>query len=502
MYRFLSHNQLKPTASRVTLPDPGVVNALGGRHSLQSAIADLVDNSIDAQASRVLVRFLFEGAVPVGLQVIDNGRGMTPGQLENAMVFGRTQSGTGRTLGHFGIGLKAASLSQANVMFVWTRSTDHIAAGCRLSRESLKSGPLIESYSEKDARAVLNDALLPFSLKSGTIVEWQEIRTFLTSANLGELSAWFSKTSEKISTYLGLVFHRFISDNRIVIEIDNLDLNSGETGLTRYVSAINPFGYPKSGCEDYPAQLPFQVGDQKGLATLYIWPAKSKDPNFTFGGEPTSKSQGFYIYRNDRLLQFGGWNNLVLEDPKYAQARVAVILTPGLEKHVTINAEKRGVVFDAEIKHALLMAANSDGVTLSSYLDKAKELADEAARRRPSAVKAPWPKSGLPSSVKRAFRMHTVPAEHEQVQIKWLRLPESEVFRIDDHILILNSRHRQALGGTAGGGILDAPVTKTLLLLLLKSQFEGRGSGNLKKQQSTIWNKLLLAAIESISDTK
>lgn len=86
-----------------------------------TAVADLVDNSIDAGAAHVVVRFLMKGARPVGLQVIGDGRGMDSEGIGDAtLTYGKKRNYKQDDLGHFGIGLKAASLSQAKTMTVWS----------------------------------------------------------------------------------------------------------------------------------------------------------------------------------------------------------------------------------------------------------------------------------------------------------------------------------------------------------------------------------------------
>ncbi|MGP5641613.1 ATP-binding protein, partial [Brachybacterium tyrofermentans] len=79
-------------------------------------MADLVDNSIDADARNVVVRFVTRGGSPAGLEVIDDGRGMDSATVDDAMEYGHKRDYADDDLGHFGIGLKAASLSQAETL--------------------------------------------------------------------------------------------------------------------------------------------------------------------------------------------------------------------------------------------------------------------------------------------------------------------------------------------------------------------------------------------------
>ena len=100
-------------STETVLPDPSTIAAIGMHHNLTSALADLVDNSIDAKASHVRIRFVQRGTAILGLQIIDNGRGLTADGIKRAMTFGARREYGSEDLGHFGLGLKAASLSQA-----------------------------------------------------------------------------------------------------------------------------------------------------------------------------------------------------------------------------------------------------------------------------------------------------------------------------------------------------------------------------------------------------
>src|ERR1035438_3966709 len=76
-------------ASRNLPPDPGILKAIGLNHGFESAVADLVDNSLDAHAKRVLVRFVLAEGLATQLLVIDNGRGMDADEIDSAMQLGK-----------------------------------------------------------------------------------------------------------------------------------------------------------------------------------------------------------------------------------------------------------------------------------------------------------------------------------------------------------------------------------------------------------------------------
>src|SRR4051794_35367218 len=105
----------------MTPDDEGVFRlAANIGYGLSESIADLVDNSIDANASNVLVRVYRRGTRLDHLAVVDDGDGMDAETLVEAMRIGRTNKGSG-SLGRYGIGLKAASLSHTDALTVVSR---------------------------------------------------------------------------------------------------------------------------------------------------------------------------------------------------------------------------------------------------------------------------------------------------------------------------------------------------------------------------------------------
>ncbi|WOP19302.1 ATP-binding protein [Raineyella sp. LH-20] len=482
-------------------PDPSITSAIGRHHTLATAIADLVDNSIDFGATHVLVRFLMEGNRPVGLQVIDDASGMDSAGIDNAMIYAKKREYKGRDLGHFGIGLKAASLSQANTLVVWSKRYGSPAVGRRLRRETLDTGPLVEEFSTADAAETLANADVDFPLETGTIVEWQDVQTFLTSSSESEQIGWVNATTQELVDHLGLVMHRILSRGELSLRIETYDVPLRFAGAPRTVTAIDPFAHRGFGRPGYPKDLPVDVGDATAIAHLHIWPHWHKGPGFVQGNRSPLESQGLYIYRNDRLLQAGGWNGLAKPSVDLNFARVAIDVTAEMERHLIINPEKAGSAFDDELRSALDHARASDGTTLASYRTAAKQEAKISRQRSATPIEAPLPGDGLPKAVKDAFAIHTDPNDVFPIDIKWRVLPARQVYKIDvdEHVLFLNATYRAVLAGHKSLDIEDAPVVKSLLLLLLKDHFVGTGGGAKKKREDTAWQSILLSAITTQS---
>ena len=134
--------------------DPRIVDAFKNiGYSLPAAVADLVDNSVDAEASTVLIRFLHAEAELVSLVVVDDGRGMREKDIDRAMQFsGRRQYGD-TDIGMYGMGLKSASLSQADNVTVLSKAA--------------QSRPVARRWTEAQAKAGLEMRRHPPGLRGG-----------------------------------------------------------------------------------------------------------------------------------------------------------------------------------------------------------------------------------------------------------------------------------------------------------------------------------------------
>ena len=111
-----SISNLTPSAKRLI----SSMRDLG--YEFADAVAEIVDNSIQADANVIQVKLKFEGYESY-LTVLDNGVGMTPTEIREAMRFGSNRSYESDDLGKFGLGLKTASLSQSDSLTVSSRSS-------------------------------------------------------------------------------------------------------------------------------------------------------------------------------------------------------------------------------------------------------------------------------------------------------------------------------------------------------------------------------------------
>lgn len=484
-------------------PDPSLVMSIGLHHSLPTAIADLVDNSIDAEARNVLIRVLQLGGRAVGLLVIDDGKGMSDVDIDAAMTYAHKRDYDPAALGHFGLGLKAASLSQAETLSVWSRAWGCVPAGRLLNREAVGQDHRVSVLDSDQAARRLDGAEPGFPLETGTIVEWRDIRTFISSSDQDERDAWLEQTLDDIRTHLGVVLHRIIAAGRVQILVDVFDLDVGEAGAPRSVTPIDPFRYPVSGAHSYPRKLRIDLPEHgvEAFATAHIWPPRGNAPEFRLYGEPGRAHQGFYFYRRDRLLQAGGWNGVVNARPDLELGRVSVDITDEIQPYITINPEKSGLVLDATLAHAIEHTTFLEGAgTFATYLADVEGDTRRGRSRQRRPIDVIEPRGGFPGELLAAFEDSLqFKSTEEPVDIKWSALPTGTVFHVDRErrTLVLNSRYRTELVGYRSLDPNDAPVLKALFHLLMSRHFEGSYSGAREKPELDAWQVVLSAALES-----
>ncbi|MFE4503882.1 ATP-binding protein [Rhodococcus sp. NPDC056743] len=490
-------SEVSTVGAKALSADESLAGAVGLHHTITTALADLVDNSLDAGAAHVLIRFVQDGTRIVSMMLIDDGRGMDAATIDAAMTYGRRRDYGAADLGHFGVGMKAASLSQARVLRVWSRRSGNPTQGREINSGQ---GRQAVSVIEEAEAAAFFDAVTPrFPFDSGTIVEWRGITTFLMSANEDEQTSWLEQTINDVRSHLGVVFHRLIESGRVALTVDVFDLEAGRAGALRSVGALDPFSYPRTGSPNYPQQLSASVDGSVLVANAHIWPARSNAPEFRLSGAPGRDQQGLYFYRHDRLLQIGGWNGIVRGRPDYGLARVAVDLDDNVLQHITINPEKSGVTLDATAAAALDGAVFSGGTgNFRSYLDDAENSVRAARSHQPRPISVVEPSSGLPEDVLDSFSdafEFTVGAD--PVAIGWRALARDQFFEVDlkTRTLWINARFRRDLLGHRSLDTTDASVLKSLIYLLVGEMFEGIRISARQKEKMQAWQEVLISAM-------
>lgn len=482
--------------SRHLPPDPRFMEAIGRNHALETALADLIDNSIDAGAGKVLIRFVRAGSRLVGLYVVDDGRGMSDDEIDRAMTIGASRDYGDTDLGHFGIGMKAASLGQAGSLTVLSRSDAQEAVGRRWLLARATQGFECDVVAADFAAELLETDWAVVGRGAATVVRWDEIRAFPTSSDAGVTDRYIEDVTVRLRHHLGLVFHRLLVAGDLRIALDIEDAGGVEAGPTFLAEPVDPFAYARSGHPDYPKTLSSGAGAGDLSLKCHIWPGRSQLPGFKLDGRP-DLGQGFYFYRHNRLLQSGGWNGVFHADRHHQLARVVIDIGPAYASMLKMNPEKTRIEANADFAEAIGQARAEDGSDFTSYLEAASGTQRESSRRTRSRPRVVEPGRGFAPPVRRAIaREMEFLAGEEPIEVRWTSLDDDLFFEIDreEHVIWLNRQYRWAVIGDRESSLNDAPVVKALLFLLMEDLFRGAYLGAKDRDNIALWQEILTAA--------
>jgi len=415
MNRFLNI-QPSPSALVQSLRDIG--------YSMESAIADIIDNSITAEARNIYINFAWNDEKP-WIAVIDDGIGMTAAELTDAMRLGSRsplEFRSSEDLGRFGLGLKTASFSQCRQLSLISRKGS-ILTGREWDLDLIEEDPdngwrlrVIddsEMYQDKYIRDLLS--LVP---ASGTIVLLRKLDRY------DGLEKKLNSLIEQTRTHLELVFHRFLSPRRGGKKI-NIFLNNGP------LNAFNPFNPNHPATQELPEQT-IHVDGQSVFVQPYILPHYNKTSREEYqqysGAGEYLQNQGFYVYRNRRLIIKGTWFRLIKKEELTKLIRVQVDIPNSLDHLWKIDVKKSHASPPEAIKRELKTVI--DRIAASGkkvYRQKGKKLAD--------TVKVPgWKRTAAKGKI-----IYEINRDHPFIKQLQENLPEEKKQAVKDVIFMLES---------------------------------------------------------------
>lgn len=294
---------LTPNKSRLAPPRANaMMEALRGLgYSAATALADVIDNSIAAGGSRVDLIFSWNGTEST-IIVLDNGEGMDEHELDLAMRLGEKNPLDKRAahdLGRFGLGLKTASFSQCRRLTVASRK----AGGIYCLRWDLDVLAASDDWHLLEGPAGGSEGLLaPLNFQnSGTLVLWEKPDRVVTP---GFSEQDFLDLVDRVERHLAMVFHRFLNgpQPRLNLTINGRPVEPWDPFLTRHTATWSSLveriasdgGGVEVQCHVLPHKDRLDACEHDSAAGLDGWTAQ----------------QGFYVYRNERLLVAGSWLGL------------------------------------------------------------------------------------------------------------------------------------------------------------------------------------------------
>jgi hypothetical protein len=468
-------------------------------YKTSEAVADLVDNSIDAHARRVHIRIVRTEDAIKRIFIADDGDGMNAQELMDAMQFGGGNAKSNKELGKYGIGLKLASLSQASVVTVLTRQ-GRWCGGRRWTTTNIAEGWVCEVLDSDEVSGFLSSKFGAADLrKKGTVVVWDQLEHLKASA--ATVDKTILRTIKELSNELGLKFHRFLAHDALQITIDAQPVQGELNAVTTVVEPLDPFAYPQAGASGYPKKIPIAMPHAgKLVLECHIWPPNSNELGYKLGGGKVSARQGFYFYRNDRLIQAGGWNQCRDDDsePHLSLARVKVDLPPSMDDAFKLDIKKSSVEPPPSFVPLVLAAAHGSA-SFKDFTADAYAAYRKKQEERSSATTY-VPGKGLSAEVRTtAKRLLSGGAGKpiEALAFAWTELDPDIFVDVDrdSRTMRLNTLYRKKLAVSSGGATGDFAVVKILLFLMLEDEFRRKASSAKSRDWLATANQLLIATI-------
>ena len=482
-----------PSSGRRQLPPnaAGVRDALSRiGYEIQEALADLVDNSIDASARTVLIRFIRNNDYLTHVVIADDGRGIEPEKFDDAMQFGGTTDHIESDLGKYGMGLKTASFSQCSELTVLSRSAETKSiSGRRWTEAAIDEGWYVDEIETESARHLLD---FPWpgidTEKQGTLVIWSDIQN--RTAFGQTVDEFLIELFKIIPNHLGLTFHRFLTTDSVEIILDSFNSETEER-IELTVNPLDPFSYTTSGSPEYPKSFEVDVGTSSPLQSIaHVWPPKSKADGYRLGGGQVAQRQGFYFYRNDRLIQAGGWNNWRVNDsePHLSLARVAINLAAEHDSLFRLSVPKSKLDVPAHFYTSLGLAENSDA-TFATYLATAQEV-----YRSTTSTNNSGPHyiagEGMPANVRNVMLsgVDEDDAYPIEIDIQEKKMPENDIFEWSPatNTIFMNS---DFVSNLQEWGVED--LVKALLFMLLQPDYGGKRLSPKQKLNHGEFNRVI-----------
>ena len=342
-------------------------------YSLRTALADVVDNSITAGARNIDLLADTHDQVPA-IGVLDDGSGMTRQELFEAMRPGSPSPlarRDDRDLGRFGLGLKTASFSQCRRVTVLTRR--HGVPSCAswdLDTVAARDRWVVEvADSDGIARVRWADRLVG----DGTLVVWEKLDRLIGADDQGHRNDLVRQLDEA-ATHLEFVFHRFLVGQRG----RNVSMSLNGRGLV----AFDPFHSNHAATQHHPEEVIRLDG-----STIRVWPVtlphhdkvSRTDWERFAGPEGYVSNQGFYLYRNRRLILHGTWFRLARQLELTKLARVGIDIPNTLDAAWKIDVRKASAQPPPPVRERLRRIIEKMGVpSRRTYTARGTKLTEES----------------------------------------------------------------------------------------------------------------------------
>lgn len=342
--------------NRIVPPDPKrLINGLRDTgYSFEVAVADLIDNSISADAKKIHLSLKIDHAGQISLRLIDDGHGMNMEELIDAMKYGSPEKFDPQSLSKFGLGMKTASTSFCRCLSVISRGVsrgpvykavwdlDHV--GTVGQWELLMPDP---DEDEIDAlNAVCGDG-------TGTLVSWEKVDRLLKDNGhppTARTRTVLTKILDRLKFHISMVYQRFLDPDdvretkKIRIWVEEEEIKPWDPFCSTIISPAQE--------ETVQVKLPDDTVQGTFSVRAFILPRREDFPDETSAQRAliSNQRQGFYIYRENRLIHEGDWMGMFSMEPHFSLLRVEFSFTADLDDAFQVDIKKSRISLTAPLE--------------------------------------------------------------------------------------------------------------------------------------------------------
>jgi hypothetical protein len=329
------------------LPDPRrMIEGLRDTgYEFNIAIADLIDNSIAAEATKIdiLINIDFRGSLR--LSIADNGKGMNKNGLINAMKYGSAERAHPSSLGKFGLGLKTASTAFCRSLMVTSyQEPDFEIIRAYWDLDHVVNAGKWELLIDKSDKETITHLNKIAGEKSGTVVVWEKIDRLMKNYQAPSGAAAkkaLNKIVSDLKEHVSMIYQRFLDTSIEIPQNISIQIN-GENILP-----WDPFCKSES---ELVAADKIEVENTNAFFSInaYVLPRREEFSSVEAANQAkiSNDFQGIYIYRENRLIHYADWLGMFSKEPHGTLLRVEFSFDHKLDNAFQIDIKKSQITLD------------------------------------------------------------------------------------------------------------------------------------------------------------
>jgi len=361
-------------------------------YTFHSAVGDIIDNSIShGKAKNIYIKLDYAADGIESFYIIDDGIGFPETKEDNVMKYGSDMAYDKENLGKYGVGLKSASTSMCKKLSVISKHEDdedaHKIVWDLDHVEKTEKWETLHPHLDSEDKEVINKY---FSNDTGTIVKWENIDRVIKKYTL---KAFEAKAIEKLlikdvnkgnayslKFYLEMTFQRFL-DKEIYKDVQNINITliCEALNINLKLQPWDPFcrwsdkTYKPLG-ESKQIEFEFVNTDDSSVkdninVDSYVVPYRQEnsEEDIKRGKLGNVNFSGIYVYRNNRLIQYGSWLGNAQNEPHSSQARAMIDFNELLDEGMQIDVKKTRIILYPELNDAIWKQISHTKSEASNY---------------------------------------------------------------------------------------------------------------------------------------